>query len=295
MTGPVTALRIVSIIFPVFAVVFTGWAYGKHRPADMTFINQLNMEIFLPALVFGQLASRSFDLARYQGLAWGVLLMVAGSGLLGWALARGIGVAPKTFVPSMMFNNCGNLGLPLAALAFGDAALAPAVVMLLVTNLIQFSFGNWLLDHHARWWNIWRVPVVMATFAGLAYSFTGRDLWQPLQVPLKMLGDVSIPLLLFALGVRIAQSHLKAFRIGVIGALARPAIGLGLTTGIALLLGLHGQERAMLLLYGALPPAVLNYIFAERYFQGPDEVSAIVIVGNIAAVAIIPLVLAFVL
>jgi predicted permease len=295
MSEPVSVLRIISIIFPVFAVVFTGWAYGRRRAADMTFLNQINMEIFLPALVFAQLANGTFDLSRYQGLAWGVLLMVAGSGLLGWGVARLAGSPAKVFVPSMMFNNCGNLGLPLAVLAFGEAALAPAVVMLLVTNLVQFSFGNWLLDHHARWWNIWRIPVVLATLAGFAFSVTHAALWPPLEFAVKMLGDVSIPLLLLALGVRIAQSRLKALRIGVIGALARPAIGLLLTWGIAALLSLHGEQRAMLMIYGALPPAVLNYVFAERYNQGPDEVAAIVILGNIAAVLIIPLVLALVL
>ena len=51
----------------------------------------------------------------------------------------------------------------------------------------------------------------------------------------------------------------------------------------------------MALLFGALPPAVLNYIFAERYRQEPDRVASIVLLGNSAALAIIPLTLAWVL
>ena len=45
----------------------------------------------------------------------------------------------------------------------------------------------------------------------------------------------------------------------------------------------------MLLLYAALPPAGLTYIFAERYGQEPGLVSAIVVVGNIASVLFVPL------
>jgi predicted permease len=61
------------------------------------------------------------------------------------------------------------------------------------------------------------------------------------------------------------------------------------------LLGLEGQDQAMLILFGALPPAVINYVFAERHEQSPDKVAAIVLTGNIAAIVIIPVVLAIVL
>ena len=46
---------------------------------------------------------------------------------------------------------------------------------------------------------------------------------------------------------------------------------------------------------GVLPPAVLNYIVAERYGQEPETVAAIVIWGNLASLAVIPLTLAAIL
>ncbi len=46
---------------------------------------------------------------------------------------------------------------------------------------------------------------------------------------------------------------------------------------------------------GALPPAVLNYMFAERYNQEPDKVASMVLIGNLAAVVFLPLALALVL
>ena len=39
----------------------------------------------------------------------------------------------------------------------------------------------------------------------------------------------------------------------------------------------------MLLVFGALPPAVLNFLFAERYKQEPQRVASIVLIGNLAA------------
>jgi predicted permease len=263
---------------------------------EMGGANQLNMDIFIPALVFSALADKSFTLAGHWNLALGAFLMAVGSGIIGRLLAPRVGIAPNALVITMMFNNCGNLGLPLALLAFGPEGLPGAVVMFLVMNLLQFSFGIWLLDHHARWWDFWRSPVILAAAAGLAVSFSSFSLWPPLQLAIKMLGDVSIPLALFALGVRIAHSHVNHdLRVGVIGALARPAAGISLSWLLATLLGLQGQEKAMLIIFGALPPAVINYVFAERYQQAPHQVAAIVLVGNIAAIVVVPLVLAAVL
>jgi len=295
MNEPVTTFRIISIVFPVFAVALIGWFYGRKRTVDMTAANETNMDIFVPALVFSALADRSFDLAGHWAFAIGAFFMIVGSGLIAWFVARLTDIETRVLVPTAMFNNNGNLGLPLAYLAFGAEGLAAAVVMFMVGNLMHFSFGNWYLDRHAKWWNAWRYPVILAALAGLAVSFSGVEIWEPLRVAIKMLGDVSIPLALFALGVRIAQSRLTAFRVGFIGAIVRPASGILLTWMLANLLGLQGEQKAMLIIFGALPPAVINYVFAERYNQGPDEVSAIVLIGNIAAVLVIPVVLAVVL
>lgn len=295
LNEPVTFLRIFAIVFPVFAIVLVGWAYGRRHDVEMSAANQLSMHIFIPALVFSALADQSFELAGHQGLALGAFLAIVGSGLAGWAIAHAAGISSKVLVPTMMFNNCGNLGLPLAALAFGREGLTAAVVMFIVSNLMHFSFGNWLLDHQARWWNVWRTPVIIAALAGLAASLSGLALWPPLLLAIKMLGDVSIPLALFALGIRIAHSYLHDLRAGFIGAIARPAAGILITWALAILLGLEGQQKALLIIFGALPPAMINYVFAERYQQGTNQVAAIVLIGNIAAVLTVPVVLACVL
>jgi predicted permease len=54
------------------------------------------------------------------------------------------------------------------------------------------------------------------------------------------------------------------------------------------------MQTAQLLVFGALPPAVLNYIFAERYDQEPDKVAAIVLTGNLLSLLFVPLALAIV-
>ena len=288
-------IRIVSIIFPLFAIVAAGWLYGRRHRPDMALANQLNMDVFVPALVFAALAGKSFDLLSYQALALGGVAVVLGSGALAWPLARLLKVDTKTFLPPMMFNNSGNMGLPLAVLAFGEAALPAAVVLFLVENLLHFSLGVWMLDHRARLVTLWRMPMMLAALAGLAVSLSGLTLWPPLLTAIRMLGDISIPLLLFTLGVRLADASFHAWGVGLAGAVARPVLGMLIAWGAGRALGLAAGHQAMLLVFGALPPAVLNYVFAERYRQEPDKVASIVMVGNVAALISIPIALAIAL
>ena len=285
-------LRILSILFPLFAITAVGFVVGRRLKPDLSHANRLNMDVCTPALVFGALASKEFHLDQYLPLLGAAFLVIAGSGLVGWAVARLAGIDPKTLVPPMMFNNCGNLGLPLAVLAFGADALAPAVVLFTLSNLLQFSFGTWLLDHHARLATAWRSPSVLAAFAGLAVGVAGVELWPPLLVAIRMIGEVAVPLMLLALGVRMAESRITAIGFGVFGAVLRPAAGMALAWVAARLIALPPREEALLLVFGALPPAVLNYMLAERYGQEPDKVASMVLIGNLATVVFMPLALA---
>lgn len=292
-------LRIVGIVFPIFGIVAAGYAYARYKRAhggiNMAFANQLNMDVFVPALVFAALASRDFSLLDNLPLAAGAAAVVLGSGLLSWPLARWLGVDPKTFVPPMMFTNSGNMGLPLLMLAFGEQVLPLAVILFFVENVLHYSLGIWLLDHKARLLMLWRNPVIAASLAGMAVSLFKLELWSPLYLGIKMLGDVSIPLLLFSLGVRLTESTLRDVRLGVIGAVVCPLFGALLAWSVAPLLGLKGVQADMLLVFGALPPAVLNFVFAEKYRQEPERVASIVMLGNLGALIFVPIALALVL
>ena len=289
------SFRLLAILFPIFGIVAAGYFYGRKHKPEMAVANRLNMDVFVPALVFAAMAGKSFDLAAYAPLALGGFLVLATCGLLAWPIARLVGIQPKTLVPPMLFNNSGNIGLPLAVLAWGEEALPAAVILFMVENTLHFSFGARLLDPHARLLTLWRVPVVAAAIAGLAVALLKIPVWQPLVIAIKMLGDVSVPLLLFSLGVRMTDVSFKEWKLATGSALLRPLAGMLIAAGVIRLVGLQGREAAMLLVFGALPPAVLNFLFAERYRQEPERVASIVLIGNLAALFFLPVALALVL
>ena len=285
--------RIVSIVFPLFAVVLVGYVYGRLRPPDMTAANRLNFDVFLPALVFTALAGKSFDLADNLPLALGAIAVTFGSGLLAWPLARPLGIDTRALTLTAMFNNVGNMGLPLLLFTFGDGALGAAVMLLLVLTVLQFALSPWLLSGHFSIGSLWREPFLMAAALGVGVSLSGLALWPPLLAACKLLGDISIGLMIFALGVRLASARVGAMLgIGVAGAIVRPLAGMLLAWLFGMAMGLDKHSADILFVFGALPPAVSCFIFADRYRRSPEQVAAIVLVGNASALCFIPLALA---
>jgi hypothetical protein len=288
-------IRIASILFPIFAIVGAGYLYARRHAPEMTVANRLNMDIFVPALVFAALSDRAFEPRTYLPLALCAVLMIALCGLMGRVLAQMLRLEWKTVVPPMMFNNSANIGLPLAVLAWGQEALPAAVMLFIVSNLLHFSVGVRLLDPRAGMLGVLRVPSVAAMAAGFSVNLLGIPLWPPILEACRMVGDIAIPLLLFALGVRMTSVRFTDLRLALLIALLRPAVGALLAWAIARLVGLGERESAMFLVFGALPPAVMNFLFAERYAQDPARVASIVLVGNLAAVITLPLALALAL
>ncbi len=287
--------QIFQIVFPLLAIVLVGFFYGRKYAPDMAAANQLNLDIFVPALIFSVLSGKSFQLQAFQELAIAVAVIVLGSGLIAWPIARLFRYDVKTFVPPMMFSNSGNMGLPLALFAFGEEALPAAVMVFVVENTLHFSVGVRMLNSRAPLLSIVRIPMVFAAFAGLAMSVWGIVLPQVVSVSIEMLGQIAIPLMLFALGVRLNSIEFRDWQIGLVGAILCPLTGLLIFLGMLPFIDLPDLQYKQLLLFSVLPPAVLNFMLAEKYNQEPKRVASIVMMGNMASLVVVPFALVFVL
>ncbi|TXH73354.1 MAG: AEC family transporter [Thiothrix sp.] len=287
--------RIIGIIFPVFACSGLGAYYGWRFRPDMSVINKLNMEVFAPFLIFWALMDKPFDFSGYWGLALGGVAVILGSGLLLWPIAAALKINLKTFLPPMMFNNSGNMGIPLILFAFGEDLLQAAVVLFIIEMLLHFTLGLYMLDPKTKLWQLLKMPMIIAAIAGLILSSLHVTLPMPLANTLKLLGQVSIPLLLFSLGVRLLDVNLSDWKLGVFGAIAGPAAGLISALALLPFLHLDPVETGVLLVFAALPPAVLNVLVAEQYQQEPVRVASLVMLGNLGSLVIIPATLWFAL
>ena len=206
--------RVLGIILPVFSIIVLGYLYARRVKPDMAWVNRLSLNVLAPALIFSALASKAFDLSSNALLIAGGVGVVLGSGLLAWPLSRVLHEDPRTFVPPMMFNNCGNMALPLAVLAFGSVGLSAMVAMFTISNLLQFTLGMHIVNRHAAFWPVLRNPMVLATFAGFAFALTQPPAPDWLMLAIKMVGDAMIPLMLISLGVRMAEVSWGGWHLG---------------------------------------------------------------------------------
>ena len=292
--------RIFGIIIPVFVIIALGYGYarlrGKTVQSDMVAVNRVSMDVLCPLLVFTALAARDFDLAHNATLILAGVGISLGSGLLAWPVARLFGYDVRSFVPPMMYNNCGNMGLPLAVLAFGSGSLAAAVALFMASNLVYFSLGIALIrsGRHVPGattvspWQLLVSPMMLAMLVGIIFAALHLGLPAPLFQGLKLLGEACIPIMLFALGVRMVDVSLKSWHIGLVGAIVCPVSGLMVAWLLDQVLPLNAVQRGQMYLFAALPPAVFCFMMAERYKQEPDKVAAIVLLGNLAAIGFVP-------
>jgi predicted permease len=287
--------QILAIILPVFSIVLVGYLYAQRYQPDMSVANRLNLEVFTPALILSVLAAEGFDLLAYTGLALAAAGVVLGAGLLAWPVARLMGWPLRTFLPPMMFNNSGNMGLPLAVFAFGEQALPAAMILFLVENTLHFTVGNAMLTRQFNPLSLIRMPMLLATLIGIVLSLANIVLPDVLYQTIDLIGQIAIPLMLFSLGVRMLAIDFSDWRIGMVGAIVCPLSGILIALPIAWLIGIEGTLLAQLLLFSVLPPAVLNFMLAEHYNIDRQRVAAIVLVGNLASVLVIPVTLYFVL
>ncbi|RBP32505.1 hypothetical protein DET50_10365 [Marinobacter pelagius] len=286
--------QILSTMLPVFLITGCGALYGRYRSPDIKGLNVLNMELFVPLLVFAVLADQQAPLQEYARLALGATVVVLGSGVLLYPVAKALKLNLKTFLPPMMFNNSGNMGIPVLLLAFGDAALPAAIVLFIVEMLLHFSVGLYMLDPHTSIIQRLKLPIVFACVAGLAVNLSGIALPDTLLESMNMLGEVCIPLMLFALGVRMLDIDFNDWKLGLLGAIACPASGLLLAWPLIAVLDLPGLQAASLWVFAALPPAVLNYMVAEQYQQEPHTVASLVLLSNLGSLVVMPIVLGLV-
>ena len=288
-------IQIGQIMFPLIAIVSVGIYIGRRHAPKLDSINEVNLNVFVPALVFYSLTQQKFIFEQYALLAFGGLALVLITAFIAFPVGRLLNIEYKTVAPPLMFHNAGNVGLPLLALALGPEGLAAGLILFLVGNITHFGLGSYMLDHDAKWIRSLTSPAIIAAMLAFLLQANRIEVASNLMLPVQMLGNIAVPLMLFSLGVRLAHANVDHWRVGSVIGLLTPLIGIGLAFIIISLLPLDRTQAGALLLFGALPPAVMNFLFAERYAQEPAKVSAIVLFGNVLAILTLPVALLYVL
>jgi len=277
-------IKPLSPVIPVFLLVAAGFIFAHWKKISLASVTEIIVYLGTPSLVFSSLAGKPLYIADIAVLFSGIVIMFAGVGLLILLYFWFFRFSSRGFALPALFMNAGNMGIPLALFAFGPAGFQRATLMFVIITFLQYSLGIYILNCRGNWTEIFRLPLIYAALAGLAVNLAQIQVPEILMQPITMLGQATIPIMLITLGYRLYQFESLQWGHAVGGALVRIFGGFAAANVAVYLIGAEGVNRQVLLLYGSLPAAVINFVLAEKYHQDPRLAASIVVLSTFLSI-----------
>ncbi len=288
--------QLIPIIAPVLICAGFGFAWARlGLPFEREFVTRMIMNIGTPCLILRGMAGLEVEPESFLRVVGIAVVILSATAVIGGVVLRIAKQPLRSFLPSAVFGNAGNLGLPLCLFAFGEPGLVLGVAFYLVGSVTQFIFGPLFQGREAAWRILVTTPIIYAALFGLALlaTDTAMPLW--LANTVDLFAGLAIPLMLLALGYSLANFRVR--RAGLATGLAVLRLGLGFGLGLAAvtLLDLEGTLRGVVLIQSSMPVAVFCFLLAARYDRDPDDVAASILVSTVAAFLLLPALLIFAL
>lgn len=286
---------ILGVVAPVAAIIAVGFLWDRLRqPFDAGFVGNLVYLVGGPCLTFTTLVNFHFTPGAQQ-LAVATLALFVVVGLAGTVSLRVLGLQPRWYLNTLLFPNLGNMGLPLALFAYGEAGLALSVVVFTIGSILHSTVGIWIVSGRPSPAALLRAPLLYATAAAVAIHELAQPAPEFLLQGARILGGMTIPLMLLSLGVSLSRMRVQNTRRASLLAGLRLGIGAAAGFAVAFSFDLSPLERGVLILVSVMPSAVFNYLLAERFQTAPEDVAGAVAVSTLLSFVLLPPVLAVVL
>ncbi len=285
-----------GILLPVLSLAGIGYAWRRLGfPFEREFVTRLIMNVCGPCLIIDGFAGLTLPIAEIVTMAVAFLAMFAATIACAWLVLRVARLSVRSYLPALAIGNHGNMGLPLCVFAFGETGLALGVAVFVTASVVQVSFTPILQSQASPVRTLATTPVIYGAAVGSVVFAGDVQLPEWIATTVGLLGDVTIPLMLLALGNTIGGLRAKRLPMALSLGAARLGIGFAVAFAIAELFGLEGVSRSVLILQGAMPSAVFNYLFAARYDRDPDDVASIVLTSTLLSAATLPLLVSYAL
>ncbi len=288
--------EIFSILAPVFVCVGIGYGWAKTgRDFDTSMVTIIVTFFATPCLVFASLST--VKLASEALLTMGGAAVIANLVfvVIGAVVLHFARLPQRTFLQALSWPNVGNVGLPLCFLAFGDEGLALAVAFFAVYVVLQMTIGVAFVSGSLSVKSLLKMPIIPATVAAVVFLATNTPVPKWLFNTTKLIGDLTIPLMLITLGVSLARLKVGNLKRSLWLSTVRFTMGFATGVVMARMLGLEHVAAGVLILQCTMPAAVFTYLFAQLYGRHPEEVAGLVVTSTALAMPTLPLLLWYVL
>ena len=280
---------IIGVVTPVFLIALIGYQWIRWgQPFDNQTVASVVMTLGTPALVYTTITQSGLAMDHLADMALATSAIMLGSLILGWLLLRLLGWNISAYLPAIAHPNTGNMGLPMVLLAFGEAGLALGVAYFFVNSISQHSIGYSLSSGTLNPKQILQQPILWAVAVSILVLATDWHMPVWFNATAEILSGLTIPAMLLLLGTSLARLNISHLRQTLVVAIARLIICVGMALLVINWLQLEGITAGVLVLQSAMPAAVFNYAYADRFGRDPDKVAAVVLVSTLLAVLVLP-------
>ncbi|QKW08793.1 AEC family transporter [Streptomyces sp. NA04227] len=277
MEGVLSGFAVIVVVIAVGYGIGRQGHLGENGPEVLT---KLAFHVATPALLFTTLSRADLSVILSERLLITALCTATTAGVfIAVGAVRGWGVGRTTIgALCASYLNAGNLGIPIAAYVLGDASLIAPV--LLFQQIVVTPIALTVLDVSGAGGKdpLWkqlttplRNPLALSSLAGVTVAATGWEVPGPVLDPITLIGNMSIPAVLLALGISLCGSSLPGGpgpeRTPVLLSTALKSLGQPLLAWFlaAEVFALHGEALLQVVVVAALPAAQNMFTYACRY------------------------------
>ena len=286
------------LLLPDFLLILSGFLLCRYTALNRPIweaAERLVYYLLFPVLLFNSILRTPLEPAATASLALAGVATVLGGVALAYSLRWWPGVDARTHASGaqVAFRFNSFIALALAERLQGAQGVAWVALLIALCVPICNVAAVWPLARHGGHGylrELVRNPLIIATVAGLLANMAGLHLPAVAALTLHRIGLAALPLGLMAVGAGLRFGALKEAPCLAMALLTiRHALLPLLALGLAVLLQLSIPQRALLLMFAALPTASSAYVLAVRMGGHGPFVAGLVTLSTLLAMVTVPL------
>jgi predicted permease len=275
-----------SSVLPLFIIVAIAFVYNRLVQPDIIAITNMTLTVFAPIFVFDTLVKSRIMLDGLLMPLVCMALLTTALMVVSYLTARLLNATDNERMSLMLASsmiNIGNFGLPLIYFTFGSEAVAHSVVYFVAFNVPLSTVAIYISSTEKRVLNILKdiakIPLFHAMIAALIVSQLSIPVPGVIEKSIGLVGQATIPLLIFILGLQLSRIRIRAGHVRFI--LPAVVIRLVVSPVMAYLIfktvGLAGIERHVAVIQTSAPAALLPLMYAIRFNRSSDLLAAMIL------------------
>lgn len=299
-------------ILSVFLIIFIGFIatyFGKISGEDIHAFSEVIFYITSPAIILNSIPenfSKEMILSSFS-LPFFAIIVVLLSLILCWIVLKFLNIKDykkeDIFYLTTSFSNTVFIGLPIISALYGERSIGYVFFYDLGTGILFWTVGIYLASRKSDTSQAFNAnkfikhimnPSLVALFFSMILVLLNKKLPSVLKQPIKMLGNITIPLAMLIIGANIAtlKTSKKVKEFIILPAIIIKLLIIPLLIGFILyFINIPLLVKKVIITESAMPSMISAAMLSQKFEKLPDLSSKIVIATTAMSLITIPLVI----